>query len=138
MSWGLFGATVCLDIYVSDQSKYSSAHAFPIIFQYSVFYYFPVSQHCSENLFMDFSLSKTCVISRFLETILLIQYIYNRDAFSASEASTFKLFPVPCLQHKFLKHCLRKEILQYPPWGKSFSLVLICHQHNLNDFIKHK
>lgn len=87
---------------------------------------------------MGFSPSKTCVLFLFPATILFIQYIYSRDAFSASETSAFKLFPVPCLQHKFLKHYLHKEILQFPTWGKAFSLVLICLQHNLNNFIKHK
>lgn len=87
---------------------------------------------------MGFSPSKTCVLFLFPATILCIQCIYNSDDCSASETSAFKLFPVPCLQHKFLKYCLHKEILQFPTWGKAFSLVLICHQHNLNNFIKHK
>lgn len=42
------------------------------------------------------------------------------------------------LQYKFLKHRLYKEILHFLSWGKAFSLMLICNQPNLNNFIKHK
>lgn len=86
-------------------------HIYPTIFSI-VYFTFLVSWHCSENPFMVFFLFKTWVL--FLATTLFIQCIYNREAFGGSKTSAFKLFPVSCLQPRFLKHCLHKEILRIP------------------------